>query len=1416
VRAQTQSPARRDGDGQPSLRDLIALRWLAAGVACVVACFVVAAWQDGYPRPFRPTAERSLIDWLRYPIERNAWKRLPGVRAGLNCAFFTADGQRGWAVGDDGTIVTTRDAGATWTAQSSGTDARLRSVVFTTEGQRGWAVGVRGTILTTRDAGATWTAQSSGTNAANLYSVVFAADGQRGWAVGDDGGILATRDAGTTWTDQFKVRGTYPGLWSAAFTVDGQRGWAVGDHGKILATRDAGATWTAQSSGTDADLRSVVFTADGQRGWVVGADGTIVATRDAGGTWTAQSSGTHARLYSVVFSADGRRGWAVGEDGTILATRDAGATWVAQSSGCRFRLSSVVFTADGELGWAVAENGSIVATRDAGTTWTVRTIGSSMGLSSVVFDADGQRGWAVGDDGTIVTTRDAGTTWAAETSGTSAALSSVFFLADGERGWAVGRDPGTIIATRDAGASWTVRPIDADVKPLSSIFFTADGKRGWAVGWYSTIIASRDAGATWAAQAAHFSVALSSVVFTPDGERGWAVGNLGTIVGTRDGGASWTEERSGTAAHLSSVASAPDGRRGWAVGEDGTIVVTRDAGTTWTAQPSGTAAYLSSVVFTPDGERGWAVGKRGTIIATRDAGATWMAQAGGTSADLSSVAVAADGQRGWAVGDGGTIITTRDTGTTWTPILYHRYPAPWFWLALPITLVFVRRAFVAGTLPIADAITAIGASDGAVTAFADDRLQFAPLARGISRFLRNDGTEPPLTLAITGDWGSGKSSLMQLVSADLRTHGYKPVFFNAWHHQKEEQLLAALLAEVRRQGLPSLLGPSGWAFRLRLLWVRSKKHFAITFGVLAGLSALVAYRGFHSAADWDALWAWLKGQTDLWDVVQSLATKLTDVPFLAKAVPILAAIVTTVRGATAFVPEPAAFLRSVAERVRLRDPGTRTSYRARFAEQFREVTEALPYRTVIAIDDLDRCKPDTVLDVMEAVNLLTSSGTCIVIFGMATERVQAALGLAFEAIAKELVDLDKPTDADDNAAQRYKRRAYARDYLEKLINIEVTVPRREDIPPHVLLLQRRSMSEQLLTRTTRRLVAAWPMYVVAAAIAAGLGIGRWFQPPALPAPPAVATATNPAPTAPPSPSATPTPSAALTSRGQESPSAARVAADIVVPGDDPTLSPVYLVAGIGVLVAALVLFGWPHLRAAWRTVTDSEEFETALRIWSPVIAARRNTPRAIKRFGNRIRYLAMLQQGETLDRPAWVDALEQLRAQFRRTSGRSRVLGTAPRTLSSTGLPEDRLIALGALFDALGRRWRDAFDAGFPGYADVGDALRRAVAQALDAHMNEFGQTWPPTTEEVETFERLLAGVRMPGDVEIIRPSAAEASATAAGDASLAADRDTVEDEPEPDLEPERTGLTSDGAPVSSIRPTQRGGTAKKKTVHPK
>jgi photosystem II stability/assembly factor-like uncharacterized protein len=1195
---------------------------LATFVTSTVIAFRQAPHPD--PRWWAPSTFFSRSWWLR-PAERNPFLRLQGIPAELLGVYFV-DGQRGWTVGAGGAIFVTQDGGENWRAQSSGTTARLNSVWFV-DGQRGWAVGINGTVLATQDGGGSWKSQRSGT-LEHLNAVDFV-DGQRGWAVGSDrsgGTILATQDGGRTWKTQRGGASVY--LTSVHF-FDGQRGWIVGttgggDGGRILATQDGGESWKEQNSGTVGRLDSVHFV-DRRRGWAVGENGTILVTADGGESWNLQAKGRgiSPSLLSVHF-VDAQRGWAVDGAGAIIATQDGGGSWKTQygDSG----LSSVYFV-DAQRGWAVGD-GEVMATRDGGQSWKVLSIRTS-GLSAVCF-AGARRGWAVGDDGTILATEDEGRNWRLQSSGTKADLRSVYFL-DEQRGWAAGSD-GTILWTRDGGGTWFLQNSGSQAG-IWSMHFVNGGtasppERGWAVGNAGEILATQNSGENWLEQGiVPIPGALMSVYFV-DEQRGWAVGLGGMIVATRDGGLNWRYQREGRSANLWSVQFL-DGQSGWAVGLRGTILVTRDGGASWTAQNSGTEAGLYSVHFV-DRQRGWVVGDGGTILTTQSAGDSWRAQNSATGANLRSVRFV-DGQRGWAVGDSGTILATQDGGEKWSLMSYHVWPAPWYWavlLALCVVAIAAARMQIVQRDP--DFVDGRPFPDSPLGENDFDALNLREVAQGISRFFRNPATVPPFTMAVVADWGVGKTSLMRLVEADLRRYGVRPVWFNAWHHRTEEHLLAYLLEAVREQAVPPFWTPGGVRFRLDLLKIRGPRYW---FVLLASAALLAAVSGLLLTLQPEQIGRLLsvakesRGYLDQAKVVGKIFESV------ASLLAALLGLFGLSRPIKAFGSSPSVLL-NTGESASARELQAKTSLRMDFAREFREVAEALvPNRMVIFVDDLDRCRPEQTVQVLEGVSFLVSSGKCFVVFGMATKLVEASVGLAFQDIAEEIATLDAaPATADEEKVRDRKARAnFAHDYLRKLINLKVSVRRPNPEEAGKLLVggepPRKTYAERLFAGARR-----WA-FLLLVAVLVGAGVlafeyGQRIGPQvnagleALSAPKQV----EPAP-----PVETKKPDTTDDKRGKK-PDESKIreeadrtapSATFVRPGAPPDIRNwwlwVFAIVSLPLLAAGTVIL----MRRPQTEVQDSQPFKEALEIWSSSIAHEYATPRELKRFTNFLRYVAM-------------------------------------------------------------------------------------------------------------------------------------------------------------------------------------------------
>ncbi|HEX8154164.1 MAG TPA: P-loop NTPase fold protein, partial [Thermoanaerobaculia bacterium] len=343
---------------------------------------------------------------------------------------------------------------------------------------------------------------------------------------------------------------------------------------------------------------------------------------------------------------------------------------------------------------------------------------------------------------------------------------------------------------------------------------------------------------------------------------------------------------------------------GWLVGDGGVMLRLDPATNRWLRVASKTTADLHGVAFTPDGQRGWAAGARGAVLQSVDGGVTWRRRT-----------------REWTGGpqDDGS------SGASW--------PGVWWLLANAfLTLPFLGVAARAlpqpkdeqGEASVAD----VPSSDRPLQAGDPDPLNMRAIALAISRFLRNDKTQPPLTIAITGEWGSGKSSLMNLLRADLVRFGFRPVWFNAWHHQKEEHLLASLLQSVRLQAVPSWWTAENLFFRARLIWIRGVKHRAGLLLLLFLFGVAIAYEQRHDHGPFSFFTDAVATSVDrpLPDLVKSLPSDFLQRFELVPLLFLISVCVTAWKGLHAFGVEPGKLLATISGSARVRDLNAQISF----------------------------------------------------------------------------------------------------------------------------------------------------------------------------------------------------------------------------------------------------------------------------------------------------------------------------------------------------------------------------------------------------------------------------------------------------------------------------------------------------------
>ncbi len=1148
-----------------------------AGLYIILFLIVLSTALSYLQEPRPSLAPASLWERFYYPIELNEDQRIFATDDVFWSVFASDDGRDVWAGSARGLIIHSRDQGATWQVLRPG-DPRfiVESVLdLRFHGERGWAtlwrpkrssglIVPRGTILYTWDGGKSW--REPERIPPGVHSVFSFFGARHGWAGGAGGSIIHTADGGRTWKTQIagKLRRSLGGI----HFLDSRVGYAVGSNGLLLRTRNGGREWVEDKIDKGDELIFVrAFD-----------DETVIAANRKGRVFLSQNDGRDWKLitrpglkisgpidaYSFM---DKKRACAGGSNFHGFSSRDGGVTW-SKSRKMLSRSFRAMHCSSSGLGWAV--DGAVVYhTRDGGRSWRPQT---SRGFSAVSFRDLRRR----------------------------AALRS-----------------GRVFHSGNGGRSW--RPLGAYFSQSKAPIFFKDENRGWA--WNGGVNRTEDGGRTWSQAKQSFSV---EAIFFADNFRGWTAGAKGRIMSSADGGITWRRRPSKTDADLNSIFFLSNGVKGWAAG-DGIILRSGDGGAAW-RKVLNINGRLRSIQFT-DEKHGWAAGRNGILLQSTDGGLTWNRRESGTNRDITTVLFESR-ERGYLFNGNHLLRRTTDGGRTWFRPDWIVLPAPWYflvftWLAVSLILILRKRK-----PPFAESIANRPVSDRPLLARNEDRLNFMPLALGLSNFVRNENTIPPLTVAVTGEWGSGKSSLMNLVRQDLAVHRFDPVFFNAWHHQREEHLLAALLENIRLQAVPAWWRPRNWFFRARLFWIRTRDAWPVL--ALIGVAYAFVLGLFHESMGLpfgDGLFPGTVFDAKLWErglgagiasVAAALSANIGSLAFLGGNALVLGYLA---RMARAFGEHPAKLLAGLKGSFQIRDIKAKTGFRYRFAREFGDVTRALGNRKmVLFIDDLDRCRPENVVDVLETINFLAGSGECVIFLGLAMERVKKCVAAAF----KELSGGEESPEAGE---------AFAEEYLKKLINIEVAVPHAtsEQIEK---LLDSDAVSTKPRKKPRKRLdlIGDWlrdagrvlfhfapailTVLLIAATMAAVHQLGRLIGPTAgRSAEPGPIVSGKPAPTRAPS--------------TRQRPPAAPGAELPANRGRFTSEYPQAVVPSALVVFAFLVILFLIRYVGRSREadiVRDNRDFVAAWKIWRRLVFQADAKPRAVKRFLNMVRLYAMRQR----------------------------------------------------------------------------------------------------------------------------------------------------------------------------------------------
>ncbi len=288
-----------------------------------------------------------------------------------------------------------------------------------------------------------------------------------------------------------------------------------------------------------------------------------------------------------------------------------------------------------------------------------------------------------------------------------------------------------------------------------------------------------------------------------------------------------------------------------------------------------------------------------------------------------------------------------------------------------------------------------------------DLLNNEAIAKTIVSLVR-ESKDQPISIGIHGDWGAGKSSILEMVEDEMKKSAsdsgekYSCIRFNGWRHQGFEDSKVALMSSIvseleKKEKLGSKAGEI-----LKKLW---KNINWMSIAKTTGKAAL------------------------------GIATGTAPITLLSSAMDVLKATVTTKEGINGAIDSIGAYLK---ESKITEDTSSNKEF-AEFEENFAKLLEdANIDKLVVLIDDLDRCLPDVAINTLEAVRLFVFTEKTAFVIAADESMIRYAVKKHFpDAISENKIN------AGDTFANRY---------LEKLIQIPFRIPALGEVEAGIYIM----------------------------------------------------------------------------------------------------------------------------------------------------------------------------------------------------------------------------------------------------------------------------------------------------------------------------------------------------------------------------
>lgn len=290
-----------------------------------------------------------------------------------------------------------------------------------------------------------------------------------------------------------------------------------------------------------------------------------------------------------------------------------------------------------------------------------------------------------------------------------------------------------------------------------------------------------------------------------------------------------------------------------------------------------------------------------------------------------------------------------------------------------------------------------------------DLLNFKVVADTAAQMIK-DGNGQPVSIGVSGSWGVGKSSLVQMIGESLKSldggKNYIFINFNAWLYQGYDDARMALLQKVADKIMEESESrktcvDKAKEFIKRINWLRTAKFMApVATGIITGGAVAGPVGSFIGAVSGLLGQSGMPSQEELSKIKDSYIQVAPDLQKLLN------------EKEEKSVPKEIEALRAL----------------------FQELLKKLELTLIVLVDDLDRCLPNTAISTLEAMRLLLLVPQTAFIIAADEQMIRNAVRSHFGNI-----------DLSDELVTSY---------FDKLIQIPLRVPRlgANEVKGYLILL----------------------------------------------------------------------------------------------------------------------------------------------------------------------------------------------------------------------------------------------------------------------------------------------------------------------------------------------------------------------------